>query len=65
MSEQKRKVGRPCIGNGPQNKRCTFKFTKEEYDRFDAIVKNRGISRTKFVRKIISEAFEMDNKKKS
>lgn len=64
MAEQKRKVGRPYVGNGPQDKRCTFKFTKEEYYKLNDVLRKRGISRIEFVRNAISVAFEMDMKKK-
>ena len=60
MIELVRKKGRPCKGRGPQNKKCTLKFTQEEYNKFDIVAKNRGITRTSFVKEAVEYAWKQD-----
>lgn len=60
MIQLVKKKGRPCKGRGPQNKRCTFKFTQEDYNKLDMVSKNRGISHVEFVRKAVDDAWKQD-----
>lgn len=60
MLELVKKKGRPCKGRGPQNKRCTFKFTQEDYNKLDMVSKNRNISHAELVRKAIDDIWRHD-----
>ena len=60
MIQLVKKKGRPCKGRGPQNKRCTFKFTQEDYNKLDMVSKNRGISHAELVRKAIDDIWRQD-----
>lgn len=56
----KKKRGRPCKDRLPKNNFYTFRFNDEELSKFEAVIKNRGLSRSEFIRNAISDAWNKD-----